>query len=86
MQNDTAFYYSLEKALDMLENDARSNIAKDEYKESRIYAFTDGLDQASVDDAPGRRIRMRGFPERETLFSYVGRVGRWGAAGCFGDG
>ncbi len=51
MQNGTAFYYSLEKALDMLENDARSNIAKDEYKESRIYAFTDGLDQASVDDA-----------------------------------
>lgn len=51
MQNGTAFYYSLEKALDMLENDARSNIAKDEYKESRIYAFTDGLDQASVDDS-----------------------------------
>lgn len=51
MQNGTAFYYSLEKALDMLENDARTSIAKDEYKESRIYAFTDGLDQASVDDS-----------------------------------
>lgn len=51
MQNGTAFYYSLEKALDMLEDDARTSIAKDEYKESRIYAFTDGLDQASVDDS-----------------------------------
>lgn len=51
MRNGTAFYYSLEKALNMLENDARTNISRDEYKESRIYAFTDGLDQASVDDS-----------------------------------
>lgn len=51
MQNGTAFYYSLEMALTMLNNDALNNIATDEYKESRIYAFTDGLDQASVDDS-----------------------------------
>lgn len=51
MQNGTAFYYSLETALNMLESDAQKNIALDEYKESRIYAFTDGLDQASVDDS-----------------------------------
>ena len=50
MQNGTALYYSLEKALDMLKSDAQRNIKDDEYKESRIYAFTDGLDQASVDD------------------------------------
>lgn len=50
MQNGTALYYSLEKALDMLESDVQRNIKNDEYKESRIYAFTDGLDQASVDD------------------------------------
>lgn len=50
MQNGTALYYSLEKALEMLKSDANSNIKDDEYKESRIYAFTDGLDQASVDD------------------------------------
>lgn len=50
MQNGTALYYSLEKALDMLESDVQRNIKDDEYKESRIYAFTDGLDQASVDD------------------------------------
>lgn len=50
MQNGTALYYSLETALNMLESDAQNNIATDEYKESRIYAFTDGLDQASVDD------------------------------------
>lgn len=51
MQNGTALYYSLETALNMLESDARNNINSDEYKESRIYAFTDGLDQASVDDS-----------------------------------
>lgn len=51
MQNGTALYYSLETALNMLENDAQRNIKADEYKESRIYAFTDGLDQASVDDS-----------------------------------
>lgn len=50
MQNGTALYYSMEKALDMLKKDAQNNIDDDEYKESRIYAFTDGLDQASVDD------------------------------------
>ena len=50
MQNGTALYYSLETALNMLEKDATRNIRKNEYKESRIYAFTDGLDQASVDD------------------------------------
>ena len=53
MQNGTALYYSLEKALEMLEDDAARNIMADEYKESRIYAFTDGLDQASVDDSRG---------------------------------
>lgn len=53
MQNGTALYYSLEKALEMLEDDASRNIEVDEYKESRIYAFTDGLDQASVDDSRG---------------------------------
>lgn len=52
MENGTALYYSLETALDMLEEDAKA-IGKDVYKESRIYAFTDGLDQASVDDARG---------------------------------
>lgn len=51
MQNGTAFYYSLETALNMLETDATNNIGKEAYKESRIYAFTDGLDQASVDDS-----------------------------------
>ena len=51
MQNGTALYYSLETALNMLESDAQKNINPDEYKESRIYAFTDGLDQASVDDS-----------------------------------
>lgn len=51
MQNGTAFYYSLETALNMLEADAINNIGKEAYKESRIYAFTDGLDQASVDDS-----------------------------------
>lgn len=50
MQNGTALYYSLETALNMLEKDA-SIIGSDTYKESRIYAFTDGLDQASVDDS-----------------------------------
>ena len=50
MQNGTALYYSLETALNMLESDAQKNINPDEYKESHIYAFTDGLDQASVDD------------------------------------
>lgn len=52
MENGTALYYSLEKSLDMLEKDAEA-IGKNTYKESRIYAFTDGLDQASVDDARG---------------------------------
>lgn len=51
MQNGTAFYYSLETALNMLETDATINIGRDAYKESRIYAFTDGLDQASIDDS-----------------------------------
>lgn len=53
MENGTALYYSLDKALDMLEKDTRDNIKPDEYRESRIYAFTDGLDQASIDDQRG---------------------------------
>lgn len=53
MENGTALYYSLDKALDMLEKDTRMNIRPDEYRESRIYAFTDGLDQASIDDGKG---------------------------------
>lgn len=53
MENGTALYYSLDKALDMLEKDTRMNIRPDEYRESRIYAFTDGLDQASIDDSKG---------------------------------
>lgn len=53
MENGTALYYSLDKALDMLEKDTRDNIKPDEYRESRIYAFTDGLDQASIDDERG---------------------------------
>ena len=53
MENGTALYYSLDKALDMLEKDARENIKPEEYRESRIYAFTDGLDQASIDDKKG---------------------------------
>ena len=51
MQNGTALYYSLETALNMLESDVQNNIKSSEYKESRLYAFTDGLDQASVDDS-----------------------------------
>lgn len=51
MQNGTALYYSMETALNMLEKDVQNNINSDVYKESRIYAFTDGLDQASVDDS-----------------------------------
>lgn len=49
MQNGTALYYSLDTALVLLERDAM-NIPSNEYKESRIIAFTDGLDQASVAD------------------------------------
>lgn len=53
MRNGTALYYSLEKALDMLDEDTRKNIPAEVYRESRIYAFTDGLDQASIDDSRG---------------------------------
>lgn len=51
MENGTALYYSLDTALSILENDVRNNIPDTIYRESRIYAFTDGLDQASVDDS-----------------------------------
>lgn len=50
MSKGTALYYSIEQALQMLEEDVKNNIAEGEYRESRIYTFTDGLDQASVDD------------------------------------
>lgn len=52
-ENGTALYYSLDKALSMLEKDTKDNISLEEYRESRIYAFTDGLDQASIDDKRG---------------------------------
>ena len=66
MQNGTALYYSLETALNMLEKDA-SLIGAETYKESRIYAFTDGLDQASVDDARGLSTPTKYFDHIKPL-------------------
>lgn len=86
MENGTALYYSLDKALDMLEKDTRDNIREDEYRESRIYAFTDGLDQASIDDNQGlttpteyfeKRLRplMRG-PQRKLILNKPRKIVR----------
>lgn len=86
MENGTALYYSLDKALDMLEKDTRDNIPEDEYRESRIYAFTDGLDQASIDDKQGlttpteyyeKRLRplMRG-PRRKLILNRPRKIVR----------
>lgn len=85
MENGTALYYSLDKALDMLEKDTRENIKADEYRESRIYAFTDGLDQASIDDSKGItsptqyyetiRTKMKG-PKRRLIMNMPRKIVR----------
>lgn len=85
MENGTALYYSLDKALDMLEKDTRENIKADEYRESRIYAFTDGLDQASIDDNKGItsptqyyetiRTKMKG-PQRRLIMNMPRKIVR----------
>jgi hypothetical protein len=85
MENGTALYYSLDKALDMLEKDTRENIKADEYRESRIYAFTDGLDQASIDDSKGItsptqyyetiRMKMKG-PQRRLIMNMPRKIVR----------
>lgn len=86
MENGTALYYSLDKALEMLEKDTRNNILPNEYRESRIYAFTDGLDQASIDDARGlttptdyfeKRLRpmMKG-PQRKLIMNMPRKIVR----------
>lgn len=85
MENGTALYYSLDKALDMLEKDTRENIKADEYRESRIYAFTDGLDQASIDDSKGItsptqyyetiRTKMKG-PQRRLIMNMPRKIVR----------
>ena len=73
MQNGTAFYYSLETALNMLETDATINIGRDAYKESRIYAFTDGLDQASVDDRRDLSTPTKYFDHLKPMMKGVNR-------------
>lgn len=85
MENGTALYYSLDKALDMLEKDTRKNIKPEEYRESRIYAFTDGLDQASIDDKKGLttptlyyeslRPKMQG-PQRKLIMNMPRKIVR----------
>lgn len=85
MENGTALYYSLDKALDMLEKDTRENIKADEYRESRIYAFTDGLDQASINDSKGItsptqyyetiRTKMKG-PKRRLIMNMPRKIVR----------
>lgn len=85
MENGTALYYSLDKALDMLEKDTRESIKADEYRESRIYAFTDGLDQASINDSKGItsptqyyetiRTKMKG-PKRRLIMNMPRKIVR----------
>lgn len=51
MANGTALYYSMNKAIDMMQKDVRDNILQDEYNGAYLIAFTDGIDNISVDDA-----------------------------------
>lgn len=45
--NGTALYYSMDKALEMLEDDSEQYIKSNEYLGSYLITFTDGIDQQS---------------------------------------
>lgn len=62
-ENGTAFYYSLDTALTMLEDDALILYRQGIFRDSRIYAFTDGLDQASINDKRGLTTPQKYFDE-----------------------
>ena len=49
MGNGTAFYYSVDKAIDMMQQDVPANIPSDKFNGAYLVAFTDGADNVSVD-------------------------------------